>query len=67
MTPQHGVDGWVLEDMDWDPITGLAIFEYSSTTGQLPTRHVRPQPIREGHVEWNAMHDKSAAIFEIRN
>jgi len=52
--PRHGVDGWVLEDMDWDPKTGLSTFEYSSTTGEPNAFEVRPQPTHEGHEQWQA-------------
>ncbi len=27
--PRHGVEGWCLEDYDWDDQTGVATMEYS--------------------------------------
>lgn len=65
--PQHGVDGWSLEDMDWDPETGLALFEYSNITGHLTVKQVRPQPTREGHVQWSTIHEQPACIFAMRS
>ena len=40
---QHGVDGWVLEDMEWDPETGIAFFEYSNRNGEPNVLEVRTQ------------------------
>lgn len=53
MTPiAHGVAGWSLEDMDWDPSTGVAVFTYSHA--QLGTREVtRAQPCHPSHAGWD--------------
>lgn len=51
--PRHGVDGWVLEDMDWDPDTGISTFEYSNTLRPLCCAIIhRAQPTYEGHTGW---------------
>ncbi len=52
---RHGKDGWILEDMDWEPATGLATFEYSNRHTGTTIFRVRPQPHQDGHVEWPVM------------
>lgn len=53
LQPRHGADGWVLEDMDWDPETGISRFEYSNTEkrGTVWVVH-RAQPTTPDHVGW---------------
>lgn len=50
--PSHGEDGWVLEDMDWDPITGVAIFEYSNVDGVRHITTSRSQPTSPAHEDF---------------
>lgn len=53
----HGDDGWILEDMDWDPETGRSRLEYSrKRPGEMPETHVRyvSQPTRPRHEDWDA-------------
>jgi hypothetical protein len=50
-TPRHGVDGWSLEDMDWDPETGTATFEYSNIDGRHEVM-LRAQPTLPEHKEF---------------
>ncbi len=51
----HQSDSWQLEDMDWDPATGLSTFQYSrrlpGSLGEIQTV-VRLQPYQEDHVGW---------------
>lgn len=65
---QHLVDGWLLEDMDWDPITGLSRFEYSK---QVPkaleekVAEIRMQPTVPSHLGWNLLGREEQAVFSI--
>ncbi len=61
----HGVDGWVLEDMDWCPQTGLAVFEYFNVIMKTHAHQVRLQPTHEGHLNWEEMRDVVPRIFGI--
>lgn len=47
---RHGVEGWVLEDMDWDPETGLATFEYFNRSRGETRIEVRYQPVQDSHL-----------------
>lgn len=48
----HGEDGWVLEDMDWDPETGISRFEYSNRQRHGTWVVHRAQPTTPEHVGW---------------
>lgn len=48
--PRHGQDGWILEDMDWDPGTGVSTFEYSNSDGLRHMAITRAQPTSPDHV-----------------
>lgn len=55
---QHGEGGWELEEMDWDPETGRARFEYSrQVPKQLEERtfEVRCQPTLPTHLGWKQL------------
>ncbi len=62
---QHGVNGWVLQDMEWDPETGVAIFEYSNTISRTTLQEVRVQPTREGHFNWEHMRDRPVNVLTL--
>lgn len=65
---QHLVDGWLLEDMDWDPVTGLSRFEYSR---QVPkaleerTAEIRMQPTVTQHLGWALLGREEQRVFTI--
>lgn len=51
----HGRNGWVLEDMDWDPDTGVSTFLYSrKQPGSVEeiAEVSRSQPTEERHSGW---------------
>lgn len=50
--PHHGENGWVLEDMDWDPETGISTFEYRNTQRGTTCVIARTQPTCPEHVGW---------------
>lgn len=49
---RHGVDGWSLADMDWDPDTGVSRFEYQGLGGTVLIVF-RDQPTRPDHQGWS--------------
>ncbi len=53
---QHGVDGWVLEDMEWNSRTGIASFIYSRDVNGVreEREELVAQPYRQSHVDWHA-------------
>ena len=54
----HGVDGWTLEDMDWDPETGIAQFTYEHPQlGESITYRHQPSLLR--HSGWATHHAAS--------
>lgn len=46
----NGVEGWELEEMDWDPVTGVSVFYY--TRGEETRTVYRPQPVTFKHEGW---------------
>ena len=53
--PQHGIDGWELDDYEWDEKTGVARFEYTRTLvdGTIEGRVVaKAQPANRTHTGW---------------
>lgn len=54
----HGRDGWVLEEYDWNPDTGIASLIYErlhpATKAHEYMRLESPQPATPNHVGWTA-------------
>jgi hypothetical protein len=54
----HGRGGWVLEDYDWDPVTGIAKLTYERVrvdTGEPQVKVLmKAQPASSAHAGWNA-------------
>jgi len=59
------MNGWTLEDMDWDPVTGVAILEYSNADGTEGRRAVS-QPAHESHVRWVELGYLSQGVLTLR-
>lgn len=64
---QHGVDGWVLVDMDWNPDTGIAVYDFVQVDGQgkyigSATATVR-QPYHPSHEGWSELWNEPQAVF----
>lgn len=51
----HGSDGWILEDMDWNPETGVSTFTYERMFDGKRERFVtdRAQPTNPEHQDWD--------------
>lgn len=56
--PRHGENGWILEDMDWDPESGVATLEYSRYVPGVKEPEVvfitKQQPMLPTHEGWTA-------------
>lgn len=64
----HGVDGWQLEEMDWDPNTGLSRFDYSRQVPKaLEERcaEIRMQPTVPEHLGWSVLGRQEQQVFTI--
>lgn len=52
----HGRDGWILDDYDWDPETGVATLTYERVrkdTGEIQTKTImKAQPALLTHAGW---------------
>jgi len=51
----HGVDGWELEDYEWDVASGLARCDYIQPSTFAHETIVRAQPTRPGHIRWREL------------
>lgn len=68
--PTHGVDGWVLLEMEWHPKTGLATYDYIQfdESGKYVASHRRVvrQPCSEKHEGWAELWDEPKFIYSMR-
>lgn len=63
----HGYNGWILEDMDWDPEDGVSRFEYSRIYNGKKETWVtyRSQPTKPGHQDWDPF--QKQGVFNARH
>lgn len=61
---QHGVDGWVLDDMEWYTEDGMSCFQYERITPEGVELAIvwRPQPATFQHEGWWER-DRTERIF----
>lgn len=62
---EHGKDGWVLEEMDWNEYTGLATFRYSHPGSRFSWFEYRPQPTNESHKGWTEGWNKARGVLHL--
>jgi hypothetical protein len=60
-------DGWQLDEMDWDPETGLSTFQYIKMTGKIVERktEVRQQPYSPDHLGWAQLWNQEQGVFTV--
>jgi hypothetical protein len=65
--PLHGVDGWVLLDMEWHPKSGLATYDYAKydATGKYLASHCRivRQPCADSHEGWDELWNEPVLVL----
>lgn len=62
---QHGSDGWVLEDMEWDENDGVARLEYSNRNVIGTRSRFVDQPTRPGHKSWLLLFAEPQTVMTI--
>jgi len=67
--PHHGVDGWVLLDMEWNPDSGVSEYEYAQydLQGKYLANHKRTerQPYEEKHEGWSELWGTKRTVFSL--
>jgi hypothetical protein len=63
---KHGIDGWELEDMEWDLRTGVAEFRYFHFASFSERFVTRPQPTRPGHVAWAKLGHRPQRVLTLQ-
>ncbi len=61
----NGVDGWELEDFEWDPVSGAAQFDYTHSATFSHETVVRAQPAWPGHVRWRELGTRPQAVLTL--
>lgn len=65
----HGVDGWVLVDMDWNPDSGLAVYDYVQYDNKgkflAAASAIVLQPYNHSHEGWHELWNRPEAVFVV--
>lgn len=64
---RHGVDGWVLVDMEWDPDSGLAVYDFVQYDDRgrfvATATAVARQPYSAKHEGWSELWNEPEHVF----
>lgn len=66
---QHGVDGWILTDMDWSPESGVAVYDYVQLDEHgkyvASACRIERQPCTSKHEGWSELWDRPVLVFTL--